>query len=71
LAVQECRKSPRANQANAVVIPQVGQRRRVRVAKGHAPSPSCVWVPNPRGSGVNPRAIVSTLITPTAPASIK
>jgi hypothetical protein len=42
LACHEWPRSPRANQANDVVIPQVGQRRPVSTANAQGPSPSCV-----------------------------
>jgi len=41
LACQERSIRPRMNQANAVVIPQVGHSRPVTVAKAHGRSPSC------------------------------
>ncbi len=55
---------PRTSQAKAVVIPHVGQSRPVALANAHGRSPSCVWVPNPLGSGWSARAV------PSRPASI-
>jgi hypothetical protein len=42
LARHDAPSEPRVNQANAVVIPQVGQRRPVTVANVQGPRPSCV-----------------------------
>src|SRR5262249_168917 len=53
----------RTNQANAVVIPQVGQSRPVRLANVHGRRPSWVCVPYPFGSGTN------ALDNPRTPAS--
>ena len=42
LARHDAPSEPRVNQANAVVIPQVGQRRPVNTANVQGPRPSCV-----------------------------
>jgi hypothetical protein len=62
LACHERPIRPRTNQANEVVIPQVGQSRPVTTANAQGPSPSWVCVPKPRGSGS------SRLANPKIPA---
>jgi hypothetical protein len=51
LACHDLSNRPRATQANAVVIPHVGQGLPVVVMNEQGRNPSCVCVPNPLGSG--------------------
>jgi hypothetical protein len=69
LACHDWARQPRVNQANEVVIPQVGQRCPVSTANAHGPRPSCVWVPKPRGSGSNHRATTKSPPSPAAMSS--
>ena len=57
LAARADRIFPRAACAHEVVMPHVGQRQPVRRANPQADRPNCSCVPNPRGSGFNPRAV--------------
>ena len=50
----------RAMYANEVVSPQVGHGSPVNAWNAHGGKPSCVCVPNPRGSGCSQRASTRT-----------
>ena len=63
---QERSMRPRTNQANAVVMPQVGHGRPVIVAKAQGRSPSCTCVPKPRGSGTKVFANPNSPANPAA-----
>ena len=53
---------PRTMRANVVVIPQKAHGIWKKVSDGHAPKPSCSWVPRPRASGVKSAAMMNTAI---------
>ena len=69
-AVTASERQPRTSRQKLVVSPHCGQRTPVREKNPHPGSPSCRWVPNPRGSGVSHLATPKTIRRhSTTPAS--
>ena len=65
-ACHDLSNRPRATQANAVVIPHVGQGLPVDVRNEQGRNPSCVCVPNPLGSG---SSFLARTKSPSIPAA--